>query len=98
MAKLELTFIVLGKRHHARFYAKDLNGSYRNKEGVNGNMRPGLVVNQVVTLPGWTSFFLQSHTAVQGTAKSAHYYALENGMALPENKIKEAVSNDQVQV
>ncbi|KAF2817714.1 Piwi-domain-containing protein [Mytilinidion resinicola] len=71
-SSLELTFVVVGKRHHTRFYAKDHIGSYKdNKSGaVNGNLRPGLVVDQVVTLPGQDNFFLQSHAAVKGTARS----------------------------
>jgi eukaryotic translation initiation factor 2C len=76
---LKLTFVVVGKRHHTRFYPKDGEGHVTS----NGNVSPGLLVDQVIT-PNMNEHqfnsFLQSHHAVQGTARSAHYHVLEDGM------------------
>lgn len=43
-------------------------------------MRPGLLVDQVITCPKPFNFFLQSHAAFKGTARSAHYHVLLDEM------------------
>jgi hypothetical protein len=95
-AGLEITFIVVGKRHHTRFFATASNQSYMySKKGmdqntgkpkftkhINGNLKPGLLVDSVVTNPEPYNFFLQSHIALQGTARPAHYHVLVDEMKL----------------
>lgn len=78
--QLQLTFIIVGKRHHTRFFCKD------KTQGDNkGNVNPGLIVDRVITRPKLGKddktfdFFLQSHAALKGTARSAHYVVLERG-------------------
>jgi hypothetical protein len=80
-APLKLTFVVVGKRHHTRFYPT----SPTHKDGNRtGNIQPGLLVDQVVTAPmPERNFFLQSHSAIKGTARSAHYHVLEDGIGFP---------------
>ncbi|KAK3659379.1 hypothetical protein LTR56_001269 [Elasticomyces elasticus] len=76
-AKLDLVFIVVGKRHHTRFFPVDDANADKK-----GNVLPGLIVDSVITRPDVTKvydFFLQSHAALNGTAKSAHYIVLEPG-------------------
>jgi eukaryotic translation initiation factor 2C len=73
-ATLKLTFIVAGKRHHTRFYPTNPKACQSN---ANGNVTPGLFVDEVVTTPGSYNFYLQSHAAIKGTARSAHYHLLE---------------------
>lgn len=71
---LQLTFIVCGKRHNTRFFPTDSQDK--------GNVRPGLIVDRVITRPAvddTMDFFLQSHKALKGTARSAHYVVLEQG-------------------
>ncbi|KAI4650583.1 hypothetical protein J4E93_002940 [Alternaria ventricosa] len=83
---LSVCFFVVSKRHHTRFYAATKNETYQSREktqGVfrhfqNGNIKAGLLVDSVVTAPYPLNFFLQSHTAIKGTARSAHYYVLQN--------------------
>ncbi|KAK4556973.1 hypothetical protein LTR86_005954 [Recurvomyces mirabilis] len=81
----DLTFVVVGKRHSTRFYAtnKGDHTSHRN-----ANLKPGLAVDQVITHPYMMDFYLQSHQAIQGTARSAHYIVLRNNMALPIEKMQ----------
>lgn len=64
-----ITIIIVGKRHHTRFYPtveKDADKSH--------NPSNGTVVDRGVTEACNWDFFLQSHTALQGTARPAHYY------------------------
>jgi hypothetical protein len=112
-AKPRVTFAVVGKRHHTRFFPTDENKtndacsfeikkakSYKgkvdhSKDDLNSNCKPGLLVDQIITAPrqdlkenaafdGATlphcpyDFYLQSHAAIKGTARSAHYVVLKN--------------------
>ncbi|KAH5324478.1 hypothetical protein HBI12_092410 [Parastagonospora nodorum] len=83
---VHLTFVVVGKRHNTRFYAKEDKYTYMSKQNkvdvVNGNLRPGLLVDSIITNPSPTNFFLQSHCAIQGTARAAHYHVLQDQMEL----------------
>ena len=63
-----LSVVIVGKRHHTRFYptqAKDMDRG--------GNCKPGTVVDRGVTEEGFWDFFLQSHAVIQGTGRPAHY-------------------------
>ncbi|PNY23392.1 Protein argonaute 5, partial [Tolypocladium capitatum] len=66
-----LTVVVVGKRHHTRFYATAQADADRS-----GNTKPGTVVDRGVTEARRWDFFLQAHAALQGTARPAHYVVL----------------------
>ncbi|KAK6412864.1 hypothetical protein LTR81_013153 [Elasticomyces elasticus] len=80
---INITFVVVGKRHNTRFYPGDPSTS-----GNNGNVRPGLVVDQVITHPSSMDFYLQSHEPINGTGRSAHYFVLQNGMRLSVEQLQ----------
>lgn len=81
--KMDLTFIVVGKRHHTRFFCTSEDQTWKTAGGkMNGNLKPGFVVDTVITRPASSDikdFFLQSHAAIQGTARSGHYTVLRRG-------------------
>jgi eukaryotic translation initiation factor 2C len=94
--KLQLTYVIVGKRHNTRFYAITKRDTYTEMvklnpkdefktQITNGNLKPGLFVDNVVTNPTPYNFFLQSHSAIKGTARSAHYHVLTDGMSLGRN-------------
>ena len=66
------TLIIVGKRHHTRFFPPE--GHPRSDP--KGNPKRGLVVDRGITEARNWDFFLQSHDAIQGTARPAHYYVL----------------------
>ena len=68
--KPQLIFIVCGKRHHIRFFGAggDVDRS--------GNCPAGTVVDKAVTHPFAFDFYLQAHSGLVGTARSAHYIVL----------------------
>ncbi|KAI0871010.1 ribonuclease H-like domain-containing protein [Hypoxylon argillaceum] len=66
-----MTIIVVGKRHHTRFYTTKESDADRS-----GNTKAGTVVDRGVTLARNWDFFLQSHAAIKGTARPAHYIVL----------------------
>ena len=68
-----ITIVIVGKRHHTRFYPTTLNDADRSS-----NPKNGTVVDRGVTEARNWDFFLQSHTALQGTARPAHYYIVHD--------------------
>ncbi|KAL8960845.1 MAG: hypothetical protein Q9193_002514 [Seirophora villosa] len=75
----KISIIVCGKRHHTRFYPTN----EKDADMYNGgNPLSGTVVDRGVTMEKGWDFFLQAHSALQGTAKPTHYVIIhdENGM------------------
>ncbi|XP_049298718.1 protein argonaute-2 isoform X9 [Anopheles funestus] len=70
--KPAVTFIVVQKRHHTRFFP---HGNCPS-DGKNCNVPPGTVVDSEITLPNRYEFYLVSHAAVQGVAKPTKYVVL----------------------
>ncbi|KAH8821858.1 RNA interference and gene silencing protein [Xylogone sp. PMI_703] len=64
-----MSIIIVGKRHNTRFYPTQGNDADRNSNPENGT-----VVDRGVTEARNWDFYLQAHTALQGTARPAHYY------------------------
>lgn len=69
-----LIFIVVGKRHHLRFF----QGAGPNIKDKTGNVFGGLVVDKEVTSPHKSDFYLQSHPGLKGTSRPSHYIVLYN--------------------
>lgn len=74
----KLTFVVVQKRHHARFFPMKREDGDRS-----GNCLPGTVVDTGITHPFEFDFYLQSHAGLLGTSRPAHYCVLHD-----ENKFK----------
>ncbi|TPX63435.1 hypothetical protein SpCBS45565_g06614 [Spizellomyces sp. 'palustris'] len=72
-----ISFIVVTKRHHTRFFPKRGEDADRS-----GNCKPGTVVDRIITHPINYDFFLNSHPGLQGTSRSSHYHLLHD-----ENKL-----------
>ncbi|CAG8510781.1 5078_t:CDS:10 [Acaulospora morrowiae] len=70
----KLTFLIVQKRHHARFLP--VNEKDRDPNG--GNCKPGTVIDTGIVVPQNFTFFLQSHASPLGTARSAYYHVILN--------------------
>ncbi|CAG8516305.1 10444_t:CDS:10 [Funneliformis caledonium] len=88
--KPTLTFIVVQKRHHTRFFPMEKRDTDRT-----GNCLPGTVVETGITRPFDFNFYLQSHAGLQGTSRSTHYSVLhdENDFTPKELGIQELSYN-----
>ncbi|KAG6551026.1 hypothetical protein Mapa_007259 [Marchantia paleacea] len=60
-----ITFVVVQKKHHTRFF-QDQNF---------GNVAPGTVIDRTVCHPRYYDFYLVSHAAI-GTSRPTHYHVL----------------------
>lgn len=89
--QFRLTYVVVGKRHNTRFYPRDAQNREEAIGNNNGNVRPGLLVDQVITHPFTFDFFLQSHKPITGTGRSAHYIVMQNNMNLSAAQLHSVV-------
>ncbi|KAI0053586.1 argonaute-like protein [Auriscalpium vulgare] len=67
----QITMIVVGKRHHVRFFPASGQDADRS-----GNCPAGTVVDTKVVNPVEFDFYLQSHGGLLGTSRPAHYNVL----------------------
>lgn len=74
--KPAITLIIVGKRHHVRFFPRSENEGDRS-----GNCVAGTVVDSDVINPVEFDFYLLSHGGILGTSRPAHYNVL-----IDENK------------
>ena len=98
--KPKLVFIVVGKRHHTRFYPVDEKGAMMawdkraNRVAMkDGNPKNGLVVDRSITMERGWDFFLQAHKCLTGTAKPAHYIVLLDDIKMTQDELEELVES-----
>ncbi|KAF9513581.1 hypothetical protein BS47DRAFT_1295982, partial [Hydnum rufescens UP504] len=74
----KITFVVVGKRHHIRFFPSEGQPADRN-----GNCMAGTVVDTNIVHPVYDDFYLQSQKGLIGTSRSGHYTLLhdDNGIS-----------------
>lgn len=73
----KITFIVVQKRHHTRFFPPPGSGLGKN-DPRNNNVPPGTVVDNEITHPNECQFYLVSHQSIQGVAKPTKYCVLKD--------------------
>ncbi|CAB4425198.1 unnamed protein product [Rhizophagus irregularis] len=69
--KPTITFVVVQKRHHTRFFPINARDGDRT-----GNCPSGTVVDSTIIHPFEFDFYLQSHPNLQGTSRPTHYHVL----------------------
>lgn len=84
----QLSIIICGKRHHARFFP--VNGPQADR---NGNTRPGTVVDKGVTAVFDFDFYLQAHAGLQGHVKSTHYTVVYDENQLTADELQQGTHN-----
>ncbi|KAI0320302.1 Piwi domain-containing protein [Amylostereum chailletii] len=77
-ADVKLTYIVVEKRHHVRFFPK-------NSTNPGRNIDPGILIDDTITSRnGRTNFYLMSHAGILGTSRPAHYNILKRAVELDD--------------
>ncbi|TPX41949.1 hypothetical protein SeMB42_g02840 [Synchytrium endobioticum] len=69
---ITLTFIVVTKRHHGRFFPADRSDGDRK----NGNCTPGTTIDSTVTHPFRYDYYQYGANGLLGTSRPAHYTIL----------------------
>lgn len=69
----KMTFIVVTKRHHVRFFPSTPGDADRS-----GNCPPGFTTGENLSTPGLNEFYLQSHGGLLGTSRPSHYVVLQD--------------------
>ncbi|RDB21860.1 Protein argonaute 1B [Hypsizygus marmoreus] len=80
----QLSIVICGKRHHARFYPTNSAQADRN-----GNTRPGTVVDKGVTAVFDFDFYLQAHAGLQGHVKATHYTVVYDENSFTADEIQQ---------
>nr|XP_043619532.1 protein argonaute PNH1-like isoform X2 [Erigeron canadensis] len=86
-----VTFIVVQKRHHTRFFPNNHND--RKSIDKSGNILPGTVVDTKICHPVEFDFFLCSHAGIQGTSRPAHYHVLWDENNFTADEIQSLTNN-----
>lgn len=84
--KAALSIIVVGKRHHTRFYPVNEDGADHK-----GNPKNGTVVDRGITGVRFWDFYLQAHSGLQGTTRPAHYVVVLDEIGLGADGIEQMV-------
>ncbi|KAF9432731.1 Eukaryotic translation initiation factor 2C [Entomortierella beljakovae] len=82
-----ITFVVVKKRHHARFFPN------RNEQDRSGNCIPGTVIDTMITHPTEFAFYLQSHSGIQGTSRSTLYHVLLDENSFTSDSLQQLTFN-----
>lgn len=83
--KPKLTFLVVQKRHHTRFFPTNP----RDSEDRNCNVPAGTVVDTEITHPTALDFYLVSHASIQGVARPTKYRKLWDDNDMQEDELEE---------
>ncbi|KAF8911853.1 argonaute-like protein [Mucidula mucida] len=82
----KITFIIVGKRHHFRFFPTSETDP--NKDIKSGNLPAGTVIDREITSPIEYDFYLQSHAGLLGTSRSSHYTVVCDENAFNPNQLQ----------
>ena len=66
-AQPKITFLIVGKNHHTRFYPTEKKHADQRH---NCNITNGTVVDRGITMPKGWDFFMAAHAALQGTVST----------------------------
>ncbi|KAM7219738.1 Ribonuclease H-like domain containing protein [Rhypophila decipiens] len=91
----KITIVVVGKRHHMRFYQKSALTEEKEDEINKWNPLPGTLVDRDVTSQFLWEFYLQAHFPIMGVARPAHYVVVADEIFrdMKDTDIKKAEMN-----
>ncbi|KAL1139166.1 hypothetical protein AAG570_009226, partial [Ranatra chinensis] len=82
--KPTITFLVVQKRHHTRFFPRP-----EDADGSNRNVPAGTIVDTNITHPTELDFYLVSHASIQGTSRPTKYHLLWDDAGIPEDDLEQ---------
>jgi hypothetical protein len=87
----KIAIIIVGKRHHTRFYpTRQEDADYNpSREKGSWNPLPGTVVDRGITNKILREFYLQAHQGLQGTARPAHYVVIKDDISFEADQMEQ---------
>lgn len=87
----KIAIIVVGKRHHTRFYPTSKEHAAINPKTGTGsfNPLPGTVVDRGIANKVLREFWLQAHQGLQGTARPAHYVVIKDDISFSADELEQ---------
>lgn len=82
----KFTVVICSKRHHFRFFPVDKFAQDRNANPV-----PGTIVERDITHVDQYDFYLNSHNAIQGTARPVHYQVIWDENKIPVDVLQNLI-------
>ncbi|CAB4489033.1 unnamed protein product [Rhizophagus irregularis] len=86
--KPTITFVLVKKRRHTRFFPIERQNSDRT-----GNCLPGTVIETGITHPFEFDFYLLSHAGIMGTSRPTHYQVLYDENEFDANRLQTLTYN-----
>nr|QVD39219.1 Argonaute 2 [Schistocerca gregaria] len=80
-----ITFLVVQKRHHTRFFPK----KREDEDGRNKNVPAGTIVDTSITHPRHIDFYLVSHASIQGVSRPTKYRTLWDDSNMDIDELEE---------
>ncbi|KNC96140.1 uncharacterized protein SPPG_08528 [Spizellomyces punctatus DAOM BR117] len=87
LGAVPVTFIIVQKRHHIRFFPND------NNQDKSGNCLPGTTVDTDIMHPTEYNFVLQSHAGLQGTSRPTIYHVIHDEIKMSSNVLQQLCFN-----
>ncbi|KAK0406430.1 hypothetical protein QR680_018566 [Steinernema hermaphroditum] len=78
--KAKLVLVVPSKTHNVRIFPTQIRAE---DKAPAQNLKPGTVVDSGIVHPQWPEFYLNSHTTLQGSAKTPRYNVLVDDTGAP---------------
>lgn len=90
-----LAVIIVGKRHHTRFYpTREADADYNaQKQRGSWNPKPGTVVDRHISGKILREFWMQAHQGLQGTARPAHYVVIKDDIKFEADELEQFTHN-----
>ena len=79
----KITYIIVQKRHHIRFFPIDQNADR------SGNCLPGTVVDTTIMHPSEFNFMLQSHAGLQGMSRPTQYHVIHDESKMSSDELQQ---------
>lgn len=91
----KVAVIVVGKRHHTRFYPTRQEDADYNPQRQKGswNPLPGTIVDRGIAGRVLREFWLQAHQGLQGTARPAHYVVIKDELPFEADELEQFTHN-----
>jgi eukaryotic translation initiation factor 2C len=81
--KIQLSVIVVQKRHHVRLFPTNERETDRS-----GNCVPGTTIDRGITHPIEFNFYLQSHSGIQGTSRPTLYHVIHDDSKMSSDQVQ----------